>query len=146
MSFYLWFMQWKFDENIILGNPADSLLIHETDNNDYVVFREWHHIDILCVSRKEKVVLCLENKIDSSEHNDQLRRYYEDIEGIYPSQKYRKIYVYLSPDGRKASNPRHWHAMGYQDVLNIIEKARETIALLPEQQLLIENYIVWIFL
>ena len=32
MSFYLWFMQWKFNENIILGNPADSLLIHEIDN------------------------------------------------------------------------------------------------------------------
>ena len=37
-------------------------------------------IDILCVSEEQKCVICFENKIGSSEHSEQLKRYADYIE------------------------------------------------------------------
>jgi hypothetical protein len=108
------------------------------DCHDCFIQREWHGIDILAVSQKEQFVFCIENKIDSKEHDNQLNRYRNLIEGAYPG--YRKMYIYLSPEGDEPSDPEHWCSMSYQDVLSIIESARKKSNLSPEAQMLIDNY------
>lgn len=108
------------------------------DCHDCFIQREWHGIDILAVSQKEQFVFCIENKIDSKEHDNQLNRYRNLIEGAYPG--YRKMYIYLSPEGDEPSDPEHWCPMSYQDVLSIIESARKKSNLSPEAQMLIDNY------
>lgn len=114
----------------------DTLLM---DCHDFIIQREWHNIDILAVSSNEKFVFCIENKIDSGEHDNQLKRYRKIIEDTYPD--YNNMYVYLSPEGVEASEPDYWCSMSYQDVLGIIEKARMKVKLLPDVELLINNYV-----
>ncbi len=113
----------------------DTLLM---DCHDFTVQREWHSIDILVSSSKEKFVICIENKIDSGEHDNQLNRYRKQVEDTYPN--YQKMFIYLSPEGGEASDPDNWCAMGYQDVLSIVENAQRKTKLLPEAQLLVDNY------
>lgn len=114
----------------------DTLLM---DCHDFTIQREWHNIDLLAVSSNEKFVLCIENKIDSGEHDNQLNRYRKIVEDTYPD--YGKMYIYLSPEGIEASEPDYWCSMSYQDVLGIIENVKMKTKLLPDVELLINNYI-----
>ena len=114
----------------------DTLLM---DSHDFSVQREWHNIDVIATSTTEKFVLCIENKIDSKEHSNQLNRYRKQIEETFPD--YKKMYIYLSPEGIEASDSDNWCSMSYADVLAIVETARNKAKLLPEAQLLIDNYI-----
>ena len=109
------------------------------DFHDFIIQREWHNIDVIAVSAEAKFVLCIENKIDSGEHDDQLNRYKKIVEDAYPG--YKKMYIYLSPEGLEATDPESWCSMSYQDVLRIVENARRKVKLLPDAELLIDNYI-----
>lgn len=109
------------------------------DYSDISVYREWRHIDVLVVSDDDKFVLCIENKVDSKEHSNQLNRYRKIVEDTYPD--YRKTYIFLSPDGMEASDMEYWCTMSYQDVLDIIEREKSRVRLLPDAELLIDNYI-----
>ncbi len=109
------------------------------DTHDFVVQREWHNIDLLVTSAREKFVLCIENKIDTGEHDNQLNRYKKLIDDYYPD--YHKMFVYLSPSGAESTDTDNWCSMGYDEVLAIIEKAKSKVKLLPDAELLIQNYI-----
>ena len=50
----------------------DTLLM---DFGSFSILREWHNIDVLAISDKEKHIVCIENKIDTGEHDNQLDRY-----------------------------------------------------------------------
>ena len=114
----------------------NALLI---DGYDFTVQREWRNIDILAVSENNKMVICIENKIDSTEHNNQLNNYRAIIENTYAD--FRKIFIYLSPYGNQASDPDNWYAMSYQNILDIIVNAKDKKKLQPDVELLIENYL-----
>lgn len=114
----------------------DTLLM---DLHDFLIQREWHNIDVLAVSAEAKFILCIENKIDSAEHDNQLNRYRKILEETYPG--YKKMYIYLSPEGTEASDSEYWCSMSYTDVLRILESARKKVKLLPDAELLIDNYI-----
>ena len=106
---------------------------------DFCVYREWNHLDILAVSKQSKIVLCIENKIDSGEGYRQLERYRKWIYDAYP--EYQKVLIYLSPDGREGNDALYWCSMSYQNVLEIIEKCYEKSNLSPEVSVLISNYL-----
>lgn len=109
------------------------------DLNDITIYREKRHIDILAVSDEEQFVLCIENKIDSKEHSNQLNRYRKIVEDAYPNHK--KIFIFLSPDGMDASDMDYWCTMSYKDVIDIIEKEKSKVRLHQDAELLINNYI-----
>ena len=96
----------------------DTLLM---DFRSFNILREWHHIDILAISEKENFILCIENKIDTGEHSNQLVRYQKVLEETYP--EYKKIFILLSPTGIESSIPDVWVSMSYNEVINIIESA-----------------------
>lgn len=114
----------------------DTLLM---DCHNFVIQREWNNIDILALSQNEKFVLCIENKIGSGEHDNQLNRYRKIIENTYPD--YNKMFIFLSPEGIEASDAQHWCSMSYEDVLKIIDNGRKKVKLLPDVELLIHNYV-----
>lgn len=124
-----------FIATIITEDIFDVLM----DCYSFSIQREWCNIDLLAVSSEKKFVICIENKIDTGEHDNQLQRYRKVIEDTYP--KYKRVYIFLSPDGREASEPDHWWSMSYQDVLEIIENSRKKIQLSSESELLINNYV-----
>lgn len=139
------------DDSIIKGFIQFSISKHPSDNNynilktllidfsTFKILREWQHIDILAISEKEKYLLCIENKIDTGEHDNQLNRYQQVLDKKYP--EYKKNYIYLSPDGSTSSLPDKWISMSYTDVIDIIEKALKNKKLLPEAEMLINNYL-----
>ena len=114
----------------------DALLL---DCHDFTVRREWRNIDILAVSASEKYAICIENKIGTGEHDNQLNRYRGIIEAQYPT--YQHAFIYLSPDGSEPSDPERWCAMSYRDVLDIIEAAKAKTRMHPDVELLVDNYI-----
>lgn len=63
---------------------------------------EWRNIDLLIHDDALRLVCVIENKVDSSEHGDQLRRYREIVDQAYPG--YRKLFIYLTVDGEEPSD------------------------------------------
>ena len=121
------------------SDEADVFDMLLMDCYDFSIQREWHNIDILAVSANEKFVLCIENKIGSGEHDNQLNRYRNLVDETFTG--YRKKYIYLSPEGDESSDPENWCAMSYEEVMNIVDNARKRIKILPDAALLIDNYI-----
>lgn len=91
--FLKWFLKDIFSsEKIDWANEfsIDSLNLHNIK-----VYREWQNIDILILH--EKFVIAIENKVDSSEHSRQLKRYSDIINDSFPDLK--KAFVFLTIDG-----------------------------------------------
>ena len=138
------------NESIIKGFIQFAITSGSSQNNDifetllmdfrsFNLLREWHNIDVLAISDVEKYILCIENKIDSGEHDNQLDRYQNTISEAFPN--YKATYIYLSPLGAESSLPDTWLSMSYSDVVHIIEAACKKTKLLPEVELLINNYV-----
>lgn len=138
------------NDNIIMGfiqyaissfvsNEHDIINTLLMDFQSFVVYRELHNIDILAKSDKEKFILCIENKIDTGEHSNQLVRYQKTIRTIYSD--YKVMYIFLSPTGEEASMPDTWISMSYDDVIKIIEAACKKHKLLPDVELFINHYL-----
>ena len=89
-------------------------------------------MDLLLVSEKEKYVLCIENKVDTSEHDNQLERYEKYIFNKFASKNeddsvYAKLFVYLTPLGEEPSSEL-WKKMDFKALYNLLvlvtEKAK----------------------
>ena len=50
-----------------------------SDYSDMFIYREKANIDLLLVSEKNKLIICIENKIDASESAHQLKKYQEYV-------------------------------------------------------------------
>lgn len=85
---------------------------------DVEVFRELDNIDLVLVSERQMMVIFIENKIYSSEHSNQLERYYELIKLKYLN--YKLIPIFLTLEGIDATHKKYFSA-GYQDILETIE-------------------------
>ena len=98
--------------------------------SDCVVRREWQHIDLLVICESGKYLLCIENKVFSREHGNQLQRYREILKKEYPG--YSISFAFLTPDGispEKEVDQQDWQPISYTDVLDAISKARKGVAL-----------------
>lgn len=109
------------------------------DFHSFVIMREWKNIDLLILSKDEKFVLCIENKVGSTEHDNQLKRYKKFIDEEYVG--YTKMFVYLTPNGDEASDQDNWQTLSYADIVEVLESCVEKIELIPDINLLVENYI-----
>lgn len=91
--FLKWFLKEIFSsEKIDWANEfsIDSLNLHNIK-----VYREWQNIDILILH--EEFVIAIENKVDSSEHSRQLKRYSDIVNDFFPDLK--KAFIFLTIDG-----------------------------------------------
>jgi hypothetical protein len=105
----------------------------------FTVTREWRNIDILLVSGDEKIVIAVENKVGTSEHDDQLNRYRKILEEEYLD--YHKVLIYLTPDGEEPSDPENWTVLTYGDVWNVLNGILENTQLSSDVELMIRNYV-----
>lgn len=127
----------KLISNNNYKNDVFELLL--LDYYSFTVYREWRNIDLLLISREEKVLVAIENKIGSKEKKNQLNRYRKILEREYVD--YKRIYLYLTPDGDEPSDSENWGVITYQELVDELEKICEYIELLPDVKLLIRNYI-----
>ncbi len=84
------------------GVPVTAIDLALWSLEDVLVLREWQNIDILVLDEEHQLVLIIENKIDSTEHSNQLQRYRRIIEEHYPGR--RVIGLYLTPEGEIPSD------------------------------------------
>ena len=108
------------------------------DFYSFSVYREWKNIDILLVSDDEKLVIAIENKVGSHEHDNQLNRYKEILNKEFP--KYKKILIYLTPDGEEPSDD-DWSVLTYESIVENLEIIRKNATLSTDVALMIDNYI-----
>jgi hypothetical protein len=86
----------------LLDNPesANNVELDEARTRNMEIRREWEYIDILLVS--ENLVICIENKVSSSDAPMQLKRYRETVRKYFPDQQ--ATFVYLTPEGRNPND------------------------------------------
>ena len=111
--------------------------------SDYFSFnllREFNIIDILLVSEKEKIAICIENKVDSVEHNNQLEHYKEYMLTNY--KDWKTIFIYLTPTGIDSSDTQNWIPLSNETILESIqENINKATNIQPVAHLIISNYI-----
>ncbi len=103
----------------------DLQVIREKYSSD--MSGEKSYRDITIVSEKNRSVMVIENKTDSTTHDDQLVKYEDAVNNEYP--QYKKVYVYLTLHGEKPTNKKgdynkNWCILDYsneQGVLSVIK-------------------------
>ena len=100
-----------------------SLLdLHDWDLSQVQVLKERHRIDILVLDERKKFVCAIENKIDSGEGPEQLKRYKKTVEQTYG--EYKPVFVYLTKFGDRPSHEAYI-PMSYKDITSIVEDTLE---------------------
>lgn len=120
--------------------PVDVELMNLSD---VFVYREKENIDILIVSESNKLVLAIENKIFSKEHDNQLKRYLDYLKSEY-SDGYRFVLIYLTPEGLESSDSDNWVDMNYLFIKEQLEQIVKNYDLKDKTKLYIEDYILTI--
>lgn len=113
----------KFLREVAISDTAteiDEFEINDLNYNKADVRREWNNIDLLILF--ENVVFCIENKIDTKDHSNQLAKYKTIIEDHF--QKLKKVYVYLTPNGEEPNSitgKDHYVLCSYQTIIEHLE-------------------------
>lgn len=93
--------------NILLESNADieglsAAQVELMDFSDIEVRREWKHIDVLVIDRKNRLVLLIENKLGSGEGAGQLARYWETVGHEF--QCFKLVPVFLTLEGKSSED------------------------------------------
>jgi|TARA_B110001452_G_scaffold109012_1_gene90458 hypothetical protein len=117
-------------------NDVEQVDVEGMDLSKVEVLREWKNIDVLI--KLNDVVICIENKVLSKEHSNQLKRYREIIENDFPNEK--KIFVYLTPEGDESENETDsYEPISYEFVVDTLERIISVYGESLNQQ--VKNYI-----
>ena len=108
----------------VIGSDVSAIGIDVADLSDAVAERERWSIDILVHSERCKLAIAFENKIDSAEHSNQLVRYRETVQREFPG--YRRVLIYLTPDGDEPSDPIQWLPLSYRALIDAVHMVLET--------------------
>ena len=137
-------MKYALNSNQLNGISVEQKIkILDEGFKTALVWREWNHIDLLVEG--EKAVFCIENKVDSAEHDDQLKQYKERVDSYCETHGNKQpIYLLLSPDEREAESEedkKWWIPISYREILGFIERAKEKTTLPQTSLLMVENYL-----
>lgn len=101
-------------------NAQLSIFDIETfDLTDVKVYREWHNIDVLLVDETNQFVCVIENKIESSEHSNQLAKYRKEVESHF--HDYKKIFIYLTIQGDAPESNPEYISVKHKEIVSLIE-------------------------
>ena len=89
--FTKWFLRDIFSDDKV--NWMTEFDVEDLNFNQMIIKREWRSIDVLI--EMPEFIVAIENKVDSGEHSDQLRRYRQTVKQFYPDRKH--AFVFLSP-------------------------------------------------
>ncbi|PSH02740.1 MAG: hypothetical protein CXZ00_15830 [Acidobacteria bacterium] len=82
------------------------------------VHREWKNIDIFIRDESNHLAVIIENKIQSTEHDNQLARYYKCVTEECAGCKIVPIYLTIE---REPPSDERYTAMGYDQISQLIE-------------------------
>lgn len=114
----------------------DQVDVEGMDLRSAVIHREWKNIDILITL--DNVVVCVENKVLSKEHSNQLKRYKDIIENQYP--EHHKTFVFLTPEGDTSENESDtYEPISYEFIISSLERIKSVYGSSLNEQ--VKNYI-----
>ena len=123
--------------------PFPSLLenLDKLDLSQTQVNTERYNIDILLTNKAHVLAVIVENKLWSTEHSDQLNRYYGIVRKNYP--RWHVAGIYLTPHG---SSPSHeaYLSLSYTAVCEIVDGILETrgSTVSPDVRISLEHYLL----
>lgn len=119
--------------------PVSPIDLSLWDLGQMEVQREWQHIDIFLLDERNRLAVIIENKIGTSEHSDQLQRYYETVSQNYPG--YKIVGLYLTPTEEEPSHTAYLTA-GYGLVCEILDSLAQSRASVEnvDLQTLVSHY------
>lgn len=103
------------------------LSMHCSDYSSAIIYRERANIDFLIeipnsnqISNTKGIVVTVELKIDASESNDQLPRYFKQVDDEYPKEDWERLFVFLTLDATAPSeaNLADWIPVSLLDIIN----------------------------
>ena len=92
------------------------------DNSIIKVRRQWNDID-LCAEINEDTFLIIEDKTNTSIHDNQLERYKEIVEKEYKGKRSNLLYIYIKTGNEPLSVLKRINDLGYKTIsrINIID-------------------------
>lgn len=102
------------------------------------VRREWRNIDLLVLT--SEFAICIENKVESGEHSDQLLRYKNIVRENFPDKKL--VFVYLTTYRLDPSDD-DYKSFSYDQIVGILERVIDLYGrtIIPDVKLYLQNYI-----
>lgn len=113
----------KVLRDILLAWKIENISPFELENINFrkvEVLREHQNIDILI--RLGDIIVCIENKFDTSDHSGQLLKYKNIVEKDYFDKKH--IFIYLTPNWDDPNDKDMWNIYqnySYTDFIKILE-------------------------
>lgn len=140
----LFLQRWMM--RVLHKNPKSAVSPAEIDGwalADVEVRREWRNIDLLLILAMPSGIrwaVCVENKINSAQHSDQLRRYRETVEAEFPDEKH--LFIFLTRRGEEPQDATYLTAT-YEQVFEALYEsvARRSLAIGSEPKILLDNYL-----
>lgn len=121
-----------------------ALEVSQADMMDAEVRREWRHIDLLVLSPRNGWVFIIENKFDSGQHGNQLKRYMDVVEkSLIDGDTYRNLRgVFLTLWGEDALDERY-APIEYATICELLKQTALSgqIPLKPEVETFLRHYL-----
>jgi hypothetical protein len=111
------------------------------DFSQLEVKREWEHIDIFLKDSNQKATITIENKVDSTEGEEQLKTYREMIENKFAG--WRNLFVYLTRPGSRPPTDEYYIHIHYGAIIHCLEDILQGRSNSPtsEIDILIRHYV-----
>ena len=119
--------------------PITPIDLDIWDLDGLEVRREWRNIDLLLLDEEHEIAVIIENKIKSSEHSNQLQRYWDIVQNRFPD--FHTWALYLTPEGDEPSC-EHYSPIDYTLIVELVESLVQThkSTLGPDVRTLLEHY------
>jgi hypothetical protein len=124
--------------------PVTAVDIDAWQLMDVEVRREWQNIDLLLVltmANNQQWVICIENKVNSTQSNGQLQKYRAVVEKTFPHAKHR-IYLFLTKNDEPPDDENYIgasYAQIHRALKECLSAKNHVIGIEPK--VLLENYI-----
>ena len=112
------------------------------------ILREWRDVDILVRSEVNRFVCAIENKVQSTEHGDQLSRYESIVSREFAG--YQRAFVYLTVEGETPTEGAYV-PLSYGEIVTLVKQLRgrkeskagpEIMAFVSDYEQILRRYIV----
>lgn len=102
---------------------ASNIDLNLTLDDSYTIKREYAipkgFVDLLLISYKHKTIIVIENKIQSKERDNQLKKYKEHFKD--KGAGYKLVFIYLTMNDEKASD-NEYISVNYTTVIKSLER------------------------
>jgi len=125
------------------GRPT-ALDIVRADLRDIEVRREWQHIDLFLLSRRNNWAFIIENKFHSAQHNGQLAKYMQKVQSVFEPEEGRLeikgIFLTLHDEDPEDTS---YASIGYDAVCELLPRvmAAEGQSLGQNVRIFLDHYI-----